>query len=162
MRAPSIIGPMQMETEMEIFLGDTRIAAMKARAKALRAAWSADGEAISHSEALEAVALQEGHRDWNTAVAVTKGRRVLKPGARVEGRYLSQPFTGRVHRVEVAGRRDIRLVLAFDRPVNVSKFTSFDVLRRRVTATLGTMGQSHTATSDGVPHMVLTDVRPAP
>ena len=38
----------------------------KAQAKALRAALLAQGTAISHAQALELIARQQGARDWNT------------------------------------------------------------------------------------------------
>lgn len=45
----------------------------KDMAKRLRAALSRQGSQISHSDALELVAQQLGHRDWNTASAASGG-----------------------------------------------------------------------------------------
>lgn len=48
----------------------TSIDEAKALARRLRAAMEARGLAIGHSDSLELVASQFGHRDWNTASAV--------------------------------------------------------------------------------------------
>ena len=71
----------------------------KAQAKALRAGLQSQGHAISHAQALELVARQHGARDWNTLHARLSRRNAppdLALGDRVRGRYLGQPFTGRV------------------------------------------------------------------
>ena len=47
------------------------IAELKAQAKRLRARLQASGTHISHSEALELIAHQNGARDWNTLRAST-------------------------------------------------------------------------------------------
>jgi catechol 2,3-dioxygenase-like lactoylglutathione lyase family enzyme len=48
---------------------DTTLTAAKAAARALRVRLAAAGIDLPHGLALEAVAAQLGHRDWNTAVA---------------------------------------------------------------------------------------------
>lgn len=51
----------------------------KAMARRLRAAMESRGHAASHSDALELVAAQLGHRDWNTASATIKGATAESP-----------------------------------------------------------------------------------
>jgi catechol 2,3-dioxygenase-like lactoylglutathione lyase family enzyme len=59
---------------------DTTLPAAKAAARALRVRLAAAGIDLSHGLALEAVAAQLGHRDWNTAVALLPAEPV-GPGA---------------------------------------------------------------------------------
>ncbi|WP_084421973.1 glyoxalase superfamily protein [Henriciella litoralis] len=130
----------------------------KARARELRADASSRGESLSHSKALEAVARELGYRDWNTASARLSNQPdvPLQIGERVSGRYLKQPFEGRVHGVrELAGGMGYEVELHFDTPVDVVEFESFSGLRQRVRAMISEDGVSWTKTSDGVPHLVV-------
>lgn len=128
----------------------------KQRAHAIRAEHTARGVAISHSAALEKVAAELGYRDWNTASARLSNlpEVPLQVGDRVAGRYLKQPFAGRVLGVrEVYGGGSYEVVLQFDTPVDVVSFDSFSAFRSRVTATIDADGVSASRTSDGHPHL---------
>lgn len=130
----------------------------KARARELRARLSSAGTPISHSEALERVAHELGYRDWNTASARLSNEPDIpfQVGDPVGGRYLKQPFTGRVLAVrELFGRAAIEVTIQFDAPVDVVEFGSFSNLRTRVTVTVSAAGLSQARTSDGAPHMIL-------
>lgn len=133
--------------------------ALKAQARRLRKSLEAEGNFISHSEALELVARQYGHRDWNTLHAAAGNRRPepLAVGSKVSGRYLGQAFTARIiglTRLNDGAR--YRVTLDLDEPVDVVTFESFSAWRRRVNGTIGRDGTSAAKTSDGQPHLVLS------
>ncbi|MBL8575822.1 MAG: hypothetical protein JNK47_01225 [Mesorhizobium sp.] len=131
----------------------------KQRAQAIRADHAARNAAISHSAALEKVAMELGYRDWNTASARLSNlpEVPLQVGDRVAGTYLKMPFAGRVLGVrEVYGGGSYEITLQFDTPVDVVSFDSFSAFRSRVTATIGSDGVSTAKTSDGHPHMRVT------
>ena len=72
------------------------------------------------------------------------------------GRYLKQPFTGRMLGVrEVAGGAAFDVTIRFDEAVDVVEFESFPNLRTQVQITVSAAGVSAFRTSDGVPHMVV-------
>ena len=131
---------------------------LKAQARRLREQLETDGHTISHSKALELIAEQYGHRDWNTLHAAV-GNRAQPPvmlGARVSGRYLGQVFDGEV--IAVAARQApgrFRVTVMFDEPVDVVSFESFSAFRQRVTCTIGSDGRTVEKTSNGLPHMEL-------
>ena len=130
----------------------------KQRAHDLRAASATAGAPISLAAALEKVAAELGYRDWNTASARLSNEppRPLQVGDRVAGRYLKQPFAGRVLAVrEMAGGGAFEVTLHFDEPVDVVEFESFSALRQRVNATVSVDGVSWSRTSDGEPHLVV-------
>ncbi len=130
----------------------------KAQARALRQALAATGTEISHSEALERVARQNGARDWNTLSAKLAQQdpepAPLRLGDSVSGRYLGQPFTGRIAALTRRGSYT-RLLLRLDAPVDTVRFTSFTNLRRQIRAVIGPDGRSSEKTSDGTPHLVI-------
>jgi len=132
--------------------------ALKAQARRLRKSLEAEGNFISHSEALELVAHQYGMRDWNTLHAAA-GNRPAEPlalGAKVSGTYLGQAFTAQViglTRLNDGAR--YRLTLDLDEPVDVVTFESFSAWRKRVNGTVGRDGRSMSRTSDGQPHLAL-------
>lgn len=131
----------------------------KLRAQAIRAEHAARNITISHSAALERVAVELGYRDWNTASARLSNlpEIPLQVGDRVAGNYLKQPFSGRVLGVrEVYGGGSFEVTLQFDTPVDVVAFDSFSAFRSRVTATIGADGISASKTSDGHPHLVVS------
>lgn len=135
---------------------------LKAQAKRLRTTLEAQGNPVSHSEALELVARQLGYRDWNTLHAAVGNRPKPGPvtlGDRVRGTYLGQPFDGEVIGVESLSPGRLRVTLEFDEPVDVVKFDSFSAFRRRVSATVDESGRTKEKTSDGVPQMELKVVR---
>jgi hypothetical protein len=133
--------------------------ALKAQAKRLRQSLTAEGNFISHSEALELLAHQHGYRDWNTLHAAA-GNRPASPlalGARVSGRYLGQAFTGEI--IALARLNDgshYRLTLDFDEPVDVVTFDSFSAFRKRINCTVNAEGRSAACTSNGEPQMQIT------
>ncbi|MEL6678068.1 MAG: glyoxalase superfamily protein [Pseudomonadota bacterium] len=138
---------------------DLTLRSFKAEARALRRARAAAGADIPHSRALEMVAQRAGYRDWNTLCAAAhRGLPALRPsvGARVSGRYLGQPFTGRIHSLtRLAEGRRHRIAIQFDAPVDVVSFDSFSSWRRRVQGVIDGSGRSLKATSNGQPHIVL-------
>jgi len=132
---------------------------MKAQAKALRNGLAEQGQTISHAQSLELLAKQLGARDWNTLAAradVEPNARTYAPGQEVRGRYLGQVFCGTVlgAQVQNSGART-RLTIQFDAPLNVVPEASFEVLRRRIKATVGPDGATFEKTSNGLPHLVL-------
>ena len=129
---------------------------MKAQAKRLRESLRDAGQAISHAQALELVARQHGHRDWNTAHAAAGNRPPVQwhVGQILTGTYLGQRFLGEVHAVERMGESgQYRVTLQFDEPVDVVTFEGFSNFRQRVTVILAPDGTTVAKTSNGEPHM---------
>ena len=77
---------------------------LKSQARNLRAALVRAGTPVTHSQALELVAQTHGARDWNTAHATAEDAALWQFGGPVRGRYLGQPFTGRVIAASERGR----------------------------------------------------------
>ncbi|MEQ8403985.1 MAG: glyoxalase superfamily protein [Oceanicaulis sp.] len=131
---------------------------LKAQAKRLRAALAADGDFVTHSESLELIARQHGHRDWNTLHAAV-GERAPEPfavGSTVSGRYLGQSFTAEILSMKkLAGGARYELTLDFEEPVDVVTFDSFSAYRQRVSGIVDARGVSDARTSDGRPHFEL-------
>lgn len=99
-------------------------------------------------------------RDWNTLSALaTKPNAVpiaaLSVGSHVRGRYLNQPFTGKVLALAETGGGLHRITIHFDEPVDVVTFESFSAFRQRINAQIDTNGVSPRKTSNGQPHLVL-------
>jgi molybdopterin biosynthesis enzyme len=139
----------------------------KARAADLRKIAAGRGLAISHAQALEIVAKEQKARDWNTlrarlAKAGPDSSTIdflgLRRGYEVEGRYMNQPFTGRVVEAIAAGE-GLRLAIHLDQAVDIVTFASFSNMRRRVSGTIGKDGRSAEQTSDGCPHLLITGIR---
>ncbi|WP_417468643.1 glyoxalase superfamily protein [Maricaulis sp.] len=131
---------------------------LKAQAKRLRQSLTAEGNFITHSEALELLAHQHGFRDWNTLHAAA-GNRPAAPltlGARISGLYLGQPFTGEIIALASLNHGShYRLTIDFDEPVDVVTFDSFSAFRKRVNCTVAADGKSPALTGDGKPQMVI-------
>lgn len=129
----------------------------KAQAKALRAALQAQGTTISHAQALELIARQNGAKDWNTLharLALGNAPPALALGDRVRGRYLGRPFLGQI--IGLSGPASHRHIeICFDQPVDVVSFESFSNLRKQIRATIDENGRSHRHTSDGAPQLVV-------
>lgn len=129
----------------------------KAQAKALRAALATQGTAISHAQALELVAQQNGARDWDTLharLALRNAPPELALGDRVKGRYLGQSFTGQI--IGLSGPPSHRQIeIRFDTPVDTVRFASFSNLRRQIRATIDETGRAHRQTSDGAPQLIV-------
>jgi len=133
------------------------VAEAKQAARALREALEETGVTVSHAEALERIAEQNGCRDWNTLHARLKQGLPARwrPGARVSGQYLGQAFTATVLAAEALPRGWVRLALDLDTAVDVVRFDSFSNLRKRVRAVVGPEGHTRERTSDGQPHVRL-------
>ena len=131
----------------------------KTQARRLRAAMAERGVEMTHSAALEAVARQHGARDWNTLHARIGNRPPGPPvtvGQMVEGAYLGKPFRAEVVSVRAMdGGRMTRVSLELETPVNVSAFDSFEVLRRRLNATIQRDGETVERISTGAPQLKL-------
>ncbi|TCU36466.1 glyoxalase superfamily protein [Rhizobium azibense] len=143
---------------------DLIIDELKAQAKRLRQAIETRGTAISHSAALELVARQLGVRDWNTLSALAtkpNADRVsaLCVGSQVRGRYLNQPFVGKVLALAETGGGFHKITIHFNEPVDVVTFESFSAFRQRINAQIDTNGISPRKTSNGQPHLIL-DIYP--
>lgn len=137
------------------------VTSLKAEAHALRQGEAKRGNTLSHGSALEAVARAHGYRDWNTARAALPERVVLpvQVGQRVRGSYLGKPFIGMVLGMQLlSDMRHYEVTVKFDEPVDVSRFDSMVLPRRRVRATVDLKGVSLARTSDGEPHMRLQPV----
>lgn len=128
---------------------------LKTQARNLRAALARNSMTVTHAQSLELLAQSLGLRDWNTLHAQAAMPKPWAFGAAVAGRYLGQPFTGRVVAAREQGRGHHALTIDFDRAVNVSRSAHFTALRKRVTATVNPEGRSLTRTSDGTPHLDL-------
>lgn len=138
----------------------------KARAVYLRKMAADKGLSLSHGKALEMVAKEQGAQDWNTLVArlakikpppPTIDFAALHRGAVVEGRYMNQPFTGRIVDSSEDGQK-LWLAIQLDQAVDTVTFASFSNMRRRVQGTIGKDGQSAERTSNGIPHLMITRV----
>lgn len=141
---------------------ETTLKGLKTQAKALRTALSAKGQTVSHSEALELLARQMGVRDWNTLAATAEARpnqMAFAPGMEVSGFYLGQAFRGTVLGAQTLnlGQRT-RLTIEFDAPLNVTPEASFEVMRRRINATVDAAGRTFEETSNGLPHLQITEL----
>jgi hypothetical protein len=134
---------------------------LKAQARRLRRAMEASRTPVSHSAALELIARQHGVRDWNTLAALASKPNATRVasvtvGSQVSGRYLDQPFTGKILALaELAGGLH-KITVHFDRPVDVVTFESFSAFRQRINAHIDSNGVSPRKTSNGVPHLVLS------
>ncbi len=130
----------------------------KARARAIRAEFSANNRMISHSAALERVAAEQGFSDWNTMSARLSNApdSPLQVGDRIEGIYLKQSFDGVIIAVRsMADGAAFEVSIELDEAVDVVEFDSFSNFRQRIQATISPGGTSYAKTSDGVPHLVV-------
>lgn len=134
------------------------LAELKAQAKSLRTALAATGHAVTHSQSLELLARQLGHRDWNTLHG-SLGNRPPVPfhlGQRVRGTYLGQRVRAEIIGLrELAGGSRFQVTLRFDNPVDVVRFAGLSNFRSQVTAVIDRSGRTVEKTSDGQPHLVL-------
>ncbi|MDQ2095173.1 glyoxalase superfamily protein [Rhodalgimonas zhirmunskyi] len=130
---------------------------LKAQAKRLRSAMSDAGTPLTHAQALEAIARQHGHRDWNTAHAAASFENPprWRVGQMVRGRYLGQAFTGRIKALSETATGHWRMTLVFDAPVDVVTSPHFSNWRRQVNGVVNSQGTSAEKTSDGTPHLLV-------
>jgi len=128
----------------------------KSQAKTLRDALVAQGTSISHAQALELVAHQNGARDWNTLHAKLSRAepQALQLNDQVKGQYLGQAFTGHIVALSKVGL-NLNVGLQLDAPVDTVRFESFSNMRRRIRGVIGPDGRSLQKTSDGMPQLVV-------
>ena len=128
----------------------------KSKAKALRDALVGQGTRISHAQALELVAHQNGVRDWNTLHAKLSRAepRTLQLGDEVRGKYLGQTFVGRIVALSKIGLH-LAISIQLDVPIDTVRFESFSNMRRRIRGVIGPDGRSEQKTSDGLPVLVI-------
>lgn len=115
------------------------------------------GTPLTHSAALETVACQHGHRDWKTAQAAARWATQARwqIGQTLRGRYLNQPFTGRIMAANEGICGFWRLTLQFDAPVDVVTSHHVSNLRSQVRCVINAQGTTTEKTSDGTPHLTL-------
>ena len=133
----------------------------KSHARRLRDALADEGIAISHGRALDIVARQNGHRDWNTLsakaeVAVRPPEVAAPPfvvGDHVEGAFNGTAATGRIIGLAETIKPDLwRVTVRFSPPVDASTSANFRAERTRVEMVVGADGRSRrlTGTETGV------------
>jgi hypothetical protein len=131
---------------------------LKQQAKALRQSLERSGHSISHSQSLELIAHQYGHRDWNTLYAAL-GNRPAAPffvGQQLSGAYLGKACSGEVIAVRSIGDgENFRLTMRFEEPVDIIEFESWSSFRSQINATVDRSGRTAEKTSNGQPHLVL-------
>ena len=132
------------------------VAEAKTQAKALRDALVGQGTRMSHAQALELVAHQNGARDWNTLHAkLSRAEPItLQLGDEVRGKYLGQTFLGRIVALSKIGL-NLNVSIQLDMPIDTVRFESFSNMRRRIRGVIGPDGQSLEKTSDDVPQLVI-------
>ncbi|KAB2670433.1 hypothetical protein F9K77_10530 [Ochrobactrum sp. LMG 5442] len=128
----------------------------KHQARRLRQALSEEGIAISHGKALDLVARQSGTRDWNTlaangskvdAASIQDETAPYRVGQRITGLFHTTPFDARIIAVEETIKPELwRITLQFDPAIDVVVSPNLSMLRRRVTAVVGTDGKSRRLT----------------
>ena len=130
---------------------------VKSQAKALRQSLSDAGHSITHSQSLELMARQLGHRDWNTLHAkIGNAPPHWAVEQRVSGAYLGHRFAGKIIAVHaMAGGERYRLTIRFDTAIDVIKFDGMSSFRRQINATIGRDGRTIEHISDGTPHLQL-------
>jgi hypothetical protein len=128
----------------------------KSKAKALRVALVAQGTTISHAQALERVAHQEGARDWNTLHAKLSRAEppTLQLGDAVRGKYLGQTLSGRIVALSRIGL-NVDVSIQLDMAIDTVRFDSFSNMRRRIRGVIRPDGRSEHRTSDGLPVLVI-------
>lgn len=134
------------------------VSELKAQAKRLRKALAANGQQLSHSQALEIVSTQHGFRDWNTASATAAHPNSFRysVGDRVSGTYMRQAFKGEIKALAQVGSTErYHITIQFDQPVDVVTFDSFSAFRSRVNCLIRSDGVAVKRTSDGEPYLRL-------
>lgn len=126
----------------------------KKQAKALRNALAEKNMQISHSQALELLAQQQGERDWNTLCAGLQKNQSLpfKLGDTVTGRYMGQTFSGKLVSMAQKGIY-FHVAIQLEKPIDTVTFDSFSNLRRNIRGTVNHNGVSLSHNSAGLPHL---------
>jgi hypothetical protein len=135
----------------------------KSQAKALRKSLAIQGTTISHAQALELVAHQNGARDWNTLQAKLAGNAPpqFQLNDAVRGQYLGQDFTGRIVALSKVGPNH-NVSIQLDAAVDTVQFDSFSNMRSHIRGIVGPDGLCPRKTSDGVPHLIIDRSRRVP
>lgn len=131
----------------------------KSRAKRLRSYLATQDIAITHAQSLEAIAQEDGHRDWNTLAALLAAESEparatsednnpastlpFKIGDRVTGTYHGSTYTGVILGLETASSAGVwRVKLHFDQPVEVGPGPNLRFHRQRVRMSIDASGTS--------------------
>jgi len=130
----------------------------KARAKRLRHYLASIGAPLTHSQSLEAVSNEDGHKDWNTYAAHLRGQDrstdtdgpypPVRVGDRVNGIFRGSSFEGTVLGLEKTDGSKAqlepvwRIKIQFDTPVSLDAPTGLDLTRQRVRQMINGKGQS--------------------
>ena len=132
----------------------------KSHARRLRDALAGEGIAISHGKALDIVARQNGHRDWNTlsakpvdAALPAEAAPPFVVGDHVEGAFNGTAAAGRIIGIAETIKPDLwRVTVRFSPPVDASTSRNFRAERTRVEMIVGADGRSRrlTGTETGV------------
>jgi hypothetical protein len=140
----------------------------KARARRLRQYLASTGVSLGHSQCLEAIAVEDGFKDWNTCSAHlnTLDSGVPYPpvrvGDRVRGTYRGGSFAGTVLGLEKTdgGPPQIepvwRIKIQFDSPVSIDGPESLALTRQRIRAMINGRGQSVNLKGRPDGHLALT------
>lgn len=133
------------------------LASLKAQAKRLKSKLEETGEAISHSHALELLALHHGYKDWNTLSAIIKNKAQspVAVGDKVDGHYLSHAIRATVVAVQPERIGWYRIRLNCDEAVDVAASRHFSAWRKQIRAVIDETGMTAETTSDGEPHLKL-------
>lgn len=99
--------------------------------------------------------LQESGTPLTHSAARWKNPARWQIGQAVHGRYLNQPFTGRIKAANEGIGGFWRLTLQFDAPVDVVTSRHFSNFRSQVRCVINAQGTTTEKTSDGTPHVTL-------
>ncbi len=129
----------------------------KQQAKTLKQDHAAQGEYISHSQALEAVAKRNGYRSWPAMRAriVDHAPHGWSQGSTVTGHYLGHHFSGTLTRITQSSPGWYGVSIALDHPIDTVSHDSFSNLRSRLRAIIGDKGFTKETTSNGAPILAL-------
>ena len=131
----------------------------KGRAKRLRSYLASQDISITHAQSLEAVAKEDGMRDWNTLSATllaagdparphseeknTAPRLAFHVGDRVGGIYRGSDFKGTILGLEKTDGGPVwRIKIQFDAPVDIGPTSALNLTRLRVRSMINAQGIS--------------------
>ncbi|WP_262692965.1 glyoxalase superfamily protein [Kordiimonas aestuarii] len=131
----------------------------KSRAKRLRSYLASQDIPITHAQSLEAVAKEDGMRDWNTLSATLAAagnparphseeqnaahRLAFHVGDRVGGTYRGGNFAGTILGLEKTDGGPVwRIKIQFDAPVAIGTSAALNLTRLRVRLMINTDGTS--------------------
>lgn len=131
----------------------------KSRAKRLRSYLASQNISVSHAQSLEAIAQEDGYRDWNTLAAMllaangparatsedkyTAPRLGFHVGDRVAGTYRGGDFIGTILGLEKTDGAPVwRIKIQFDQPVEIGSSSALNLTRLRVRLMIDVSGTS--------------------